>query len=73
MEFRSKNSNLFISANGVDIPLKIKGINWFGFQKDLAPNGLWAQKMTDILDFVASNGFNALGSHFLLNLDLIKI
>eukprot|EP00899_Mesostigma_viride_P027047 jgi/Mesvir1/7527/Mv19276-RA.1 len=44
-----------------NITLHVKGTNWFGFEEsDAVLHGLWSVSMDSILDFVSSNGFNAL-------------
>jgi endoglucanase len=43
-DYQSKNGHIVaVSANGTEVPLKIKGINWFGMETgQAAPFGLWA-------------------------------
>lgn len=42
-DYQSKNGQIVaVSANGTEVPLQIKGVNWFGMETKLAsPFGLW--------------------------------
>lgn len=77
--YLSKNGHIVaVSANGTEVPLKIKGINWFGMETGQAmPFGLWdnAENGTtayQVAAFLAHNNFNAVRlpvmvSHILKN------
>ncbi|DAZ95141.1 TPA: hypothetical protein N0F65_009850 [Lagenidium giganteum] len=62
----SKKGRIFaVSSNGTEVPIQIKGINWFGMETGQAvPFGLWDN--TDngttayvLANFLADNNFNA--------------
>lgn len=42
-DYQSKNGQIVaVAANGTEIPIQIKGVNWFGMETALAvPFGLW--------------------------------
>ncbi|RLN91775.1 hypothetical protein BBJ28_00019925 [Nothophytophthora sp. Chile5] len=65
-DYQSKNGLIVaVAANGTEVPLQIKGVNWFGMETPLAvPFGLWenADNGTTayaIASFLARNNFNA--------------
>jgi endoglucanase len=65
-DYQSKNGRIVaVSANGTEVPVDIKGINWFGMETGTAiPLGLWdnANNGTtayQIASFLADNNFNA--------------
>ncbi|KAG2775493.1 hypothetical protein PC129_g15210 [Phytophthora cactorum] len=65
-DYQSKNGRIVaVSANGTEVPVDIKGINWFGMETGTAiPLGLWdnADNGTtayQIASFLADNKFNA--------------
>ncbi|CAH0476129.1 unnamed protein product [Peronospora belbahrii] len=65
-DYQSKNGQIVaVSANGTEIAIQIKGVNWFGMETALAvPFGLWenAENGTtayEIAAFLARNNFNA--------------
>lgn len=65
-DYQSKNGRIMaVSANGTEVPVDIKGINWFGMETGTAiPLGLWdnADNGTtayQIAAFLADNKFNA--------------
>ena len=44
-----------------DKPFNLKGASWFGFEGDIyVVNGLWEVSWESLLDFLQSNGFNAM-------------
>lgn len=58
------NSGSYTTQNGRvyynNSEIKIKGINWFGFETDThAPHGLWARNYKDMISQMKSAGFNA--------------
>jgi len=56
-------------ANGQRFNLK--GANWFGFETDAnVMHGLWSRDYHDFLDYLSSNGFNAIRVPFYLELAL---
>uniref|UniRef100_K3X2K4 Glycoside hydrolase family 5 domain-containing protein n=1 Tax=Globisporangium ultimum (strain ATCC 200006 / CBS 805.95 / DAOM BR144) TaxID=431595 RepID=K3X2K4_GLOUD len=64
--YLSKNGHIVaVSENGTEVPLKIKGINWFGMETGQAiPFGLWDNSENgttayQIATFLAQNKFNA--------------
>ncbi|TMW62089.1 hypothetical protein Poli38472_009582 [Pythium oligandrum] len=64
--YLSKNGQIVaVSTNGTEVPLKIKGINWFGMETGQAiPFGLWGNADNgttayQIASFLARNKFNA--------------
>ncbi|KAE8893420.1 hypothetical protein PF005_g17041 [Phytophthora fragariae] len=65
-DYQSKNGRIVaVSSNGTEVPVDIKGINWFGMETGTAiPLGLWdnAENGTtafQIATFLADNNFNA--------------
>ncbi|KAJ0411820.1 hypothetical protein ATCC90586_002973 [Pythium insidiosum] len=64
-DYQSKNGQIYaISSNGSEVPIRIKGINWFGMETGQAiPFGLWENSQNgtsayQIASFLASNKFN---------------
>ncbi len=57
LNFTSESGKLYVNG----LQFKLKGASWFGFE---TPNnvvhGLWSQSYTTLLDFLATNGFNAI-------------
>ncbi len=41
-------------------PVRITGVNWFGFETNFAPHGLWARGYKDMMDQMKSLGFNTI-------------
>ncbi|KAF2077006.1 hypothetical protein CYY_001715 [Polysphondylium violaceum] len=65
--FSSKDGGLWIN----DLPLKLKGINWFGFETETAVvHGLWARDYKSYLDLLAENHFNVIRIPFSLEVIL---
>lgn len=65
-DYQSKNGQIVaVAANGTEVPIQIKGVNWFGMETALAvPFGLWenAENGTtayEVAAFLARNNFNA--------------
>ncbi|GLE00859.1 hypothetical protein PINS_up009656 [Pythium insidiosum] len=65
-DYQSKNGQLFaVAKNGTEVPIKIKGINWFGMEgPEGIPLGLWENSNNgttaySIATFLASNRYNA--------------
>ncbi|KAL4156934.1 hypothetical protein PRNP1_005960 [Phytophthora ramorum] len=65
-DYQSKNGRVVaVSANGTEVPVDIKGINWFGMETGTAiPLGLWDNSENgttayQIASFLADNKFNA--------------
>ncbi|KAE9033551.1 hypothetical protein PR003_g3450 [Phytophthora rubi] len=65
-DYQSKNGQIVaVAANGTEIPIQIKGANWFGMETSLAvPFGLWENALNgttayEIAAFLARNNFNA--------------
>ncbi|GMF48054.1 unnamed protein product [Phytophthora fragariaefolia] len=65
-DYQSKNGQIFaVSKNGTEVPVGIKGINWFGMETGLAiPFGLWENmnngtSVYEIAAFLARNNFNS--------------
>ncbi|CAI5739288.1 unnamed protein product [Peronospora destructor] len=65
-DYQSKNGQIVaVAANGTEIPIQIKGVNWFGMETALAvPFGLWENTENgttayEIAAFLARNNFNA--------------
>ena len=57
IDFYGRDGKLY--ANGREF--NVKGLNWFGQEsKKRVPYGLWERPLTELLDFVAANGFNTL-------------
>jgi len=58
-----------LRVNGA--PFILKGASWFGFEtSNNVFHGLWARDYKDLLDFLATNGFNGLRVPFYLELVL---
>lgn len=65
LNFTSEKGALWVNGNS----FKLKGASWFGFEtSNNVVHGLWAQSYTFFLDFLASNGFNAIRMPFYLGL-----
>jgi len=65
--FTSEGGSLQVNGN----PFTLKGASWFGFEtSNNVFHGLWARDYKDLLDFLASNGFNAVRVPFYLELVL---
>eukprot|EP01132_Coremiostelium_polycephalum_P003731 gene3731-4648_t len=63
----SRDGGLWIN----DLPLKLKGINWFGCETETSVvHGLWARDYNEYLDFLQSNHFNAIRIPFSLEMVL---
>ncbi|RLN50302.1 hypothetical protein BBJ29_008520 [Phytophthora kernoviae] len=65
-DYQSKNGQIFaVSKNGTEVPVGIKGVNWFGMETGLAiPFGLWENmdngtSVYEIAAFLARNKFNS--------------
>uniref|UniRef100_K3WCX1 Glycoside hydrolase family 5 domain-containing protein n=1 Tax=Globisporangium ultimum (strain ATCC 200006 / CBS 805.95 / DAOM BR144) TaxID=431595 RepID=K3WCX1_GLOUD len=65
-DYQSKNGKIFaVSKNGTEVPIAIKGLNWFGMETGQAiPFGLWDNTENgttayQIASFIANNKFNA--------------
>ncbi|GMF40851.1 unnamed protein product [Phytophthora fragariaefolia] len=65
-DYQSKNGQIFaVSKNGTEVPVGIKGVNWFGMETSLAiPFGLWENTdngttVYEIVAFLARNNFNS--------------
>ncbi|CAI5715182.1 unnamed protein product [Peronospora effusa] len=65
-DYQSKNGQIVaVAANGTEISIQIKGVNWFGMETALAvPFGLWENTDNgttayEIAAFLARNNFNA--------------
>ncbi|CAK4071822.1 unnamed protein product [Aphanomyces euteiches] len=63
----SKNNKIYsVSASGAEVPLAIKGLNWFGMETgDAIPFGLWANDKNgttayQVAAFLAANKFNSI-------------
>jgi endoglucanase len=41
-------------------PVRITGVNWFGFETDFAPHGLWTRNYQEMMDQIKSVGFNTI-------------
>ena len=58
MYYTSKNHTIFYEDQK---EVRIKGINYFGFESDcMAPQGLWVHNLDFYLDFLKENNFNAI-------------
>ena len=73
MEFFAKDGGIFRGAEKVSI----KGLNWFGLETEVyGLHGLWSVSMTQLLDFVKANKFNALriplSMELIFGLDTLK-
>ncbi|KAL3661680.1 hypothetical protein V7S43_013439 [Phytophthora oleae] len=65
-DYQSKNGQIFsVAKNGTEIPVGIKGLNWFGMETGLAiPFGLWENmdngtSVYEVAAFLARNKFNS--------------
>lgn len=65
-DYQSKDGQIFaVSKNGTEVPVGIKGINWFGMETGLAvPFGLWENMYNgtlvyEITAFLSRNNFNS--------------
>ncbi|KAL4155535.1 hypothetical protein PRNP1_007644 [Phytophthora ramorum] len=65
-DYQSKKGQIFaVSKNGTEVPVGIKGVNWFGMETGLAiPFGLWENmdngtSVYEIAAFLARNNFNS--------------
>jgi hypothetical protein len=57
LNFTSEQGGLYVNGNR----LRLKGTSWFGFETSVgAPHGLWSKSYSFFLDFLSSNGFNAI-------------
>ena len=55
----STSGNQIIDVNGNAV--QIRAVNWFGAENDVrAPHGLWSRPMTDMMDQMVAEGFNAI-------------
>ncbi|MEM8916395.1 MAG: cellulase family glycosylhydrolase, partial [Pseudomonadota bacterium] len=53
------SGNQILDANGDAV--QIRAVNWFGAENDVrAPHGLWQRPMTDMMDQMVAEGFNAI-------------
>jgi endoglucanase len=66
-DYQSKDGQIFaVSKNGTEVPVGIKGVNWFGMETGLAiPFGLWENmdngtSVYEIAAFLARNKFNSI-------------
>ncbi|KAF0694290.1 Aste57867_14819 [Aphanomyces stellatus] len=64
--YQSKNGKIWaVSKNGTEVPVAIKGVNWFGMETGMqAPFGLWDNDQNGttvyaIADFLSANKFNS--------------
>ncbi|KAL8017666.1 putative glycoside hydrolase, family 5, glycoside hydrolase superfamily [Plasmopara halstedii] len=64
--YQSKKGQIFaVSKNGTEVPVGIKGVNWFGMETSLAiPFGLWENmangtSVYEVAAFLARNKFNS--------------
>ena len=57
--FLSTRGNRIVDSRGNEV--RITGVNWFGMETGtFAPHGLWARNWEDMLDQIASLGFNTI-------------
>ncbi|MEM0942304.1 MAG: cellulase family glycosylhydrolase [Pseudomonadota bacterium] len=55
----STAGNQIVDATGT--PVQIRAVNWFGAENNVrAPHGLWARPMTEMMDQMVAEGFNAI-------------
>ncbi|MEL6894048.1 MAG: cellulase family glycosylhydrolase, partial [Actinomycetota bacterium] len=55
----STSGSDIVTSNGQ--PIRIRGVNWFGFESDLAvAHGLWARNHRDLVALIAELGFNTI-------------
>jgi endoglucanase len=48
-----------VDSNGNEV--RLTGVNWFGFETEtFAPHGLWSRNWQEMLDQIASSGFNTI-------------
>jgi len=67
LDFTSQNGSLHVNGH----PFLLKGLSWFGYETSINVfHGLWNVDYRDLLDFIASNGFNAIRVPFYLDLVL---
>ncbi|TMW64639.1 hypothetical protein Poli38472_011519 [Pythium oligandrum] len=64
--YQSKNGQIWaVAENGTEVPVGIKGVNWFGMETGLAiPFGLWENQengtsVYEVASFLARNKFNS--------------
>lgn len=64
--YKSKDNKIYaVAANGTEVPISIKGINWFGMETGQAiPYGMWENAYNgttgyNIASFLSENKFNA--------------
>ena len=57
IEVFSRNNHLEFDNNET---FNLKGINWFGFETEGVPSGLWINNLDFYLDFLKENNFNAI-------------
>ncbi|RLN26793.1 hypothetical protein BBO99_00002720 [Phytophthora kernoviae] len=65
-DYQSKNGQIFaVAKNGTEVPVGIKGLNWFGMETGLAiPFGLWENmengtSVYEVAGFLSRNNFNS--------------
>ncbi|ETP34440.1 hypothetical protein F442_17255 [Phytophthora nicotianae P10297] len=65
-DYQSKDGQIFaVSENGTEVPVGIKGVNWFGMETGLAiPFGLWENmdngtSVYEVAAFMARNKYNS--------------
>ncbi|KAF0694293.1 Aste57867_14822 [Aphanomyces stellatus] len=65
-DYQSKKGKIWaVSRNGTEVPVAIKGVNWFGMETGMqAPFGLWDNDQNGttvyaIADFLSANKFNS--------------
>ncbi|OQR92171.1 cell 5A endo-1,4-betaglucanase [Thraustotheca clavata] len=65
-DYQSKQGKIFaVAKNGSEVPIHIKGVNWFGMETGLmAPFGLWDNDQNGttvyaVAEFLAKNKFNS--------------
>ncbi|OQR92098.1 cell 5A endo-1,4-betaglucanase [Achlya hypogyna] len=65
-DYQSKNGRIVaVAKNGTEIPIQIKGVNWFGMETGMqAPFGLWDNDQNgttvyEIARFLATNKYNS--------------
>jgi endoglucanase len=57
LNFTSERGGLYVNGER----FRLKGTSWFGFEtSSQVVHGLWSVSYTSLLDFMASNGFNAI-------------
>jgi endoglucanase len=55
--WHTRGNQILDSANN---PVRITGVNWFGFETDYAPHGLWVRNYKQMLDQIKATGFNTI-------------